>query len=241
MLESTVVAGAAPGGWTLVRKAAEGDTPAARDALGALYETWRRPVYAFILRRGYRPEEAEDLTQEFFVRLIEKNVLGDARSERGAFGGFLLGCLRNFLANEWDRSQARKRGGGAAVVAIDDPERSREGEPVNRVTPDKLYETRCALGLLDRTWDLLRRESRERGQSQRFARFGPLLRGAQPCRTYAGVAGDLRLTETAVKVAVHRLRRRYGVLLREEMARAAGPGGDVEGEIRFLIRVVGAA
>jgi RNA polymerase sigma-70 factor (ECF subfamily) len=216
----------------LVEEAAGPDTTA-REALGVLCEGWWRPVYSFIRRRGYSHEEAEDLTQEFFTRLIEKNYLRGARRERGTPGAFVLGCLRHFLANEWDRARAQKRGGTAKVVAIDDPERDPRDEPSHPVTPERNYENRWALGVLDRTVGRLRAEFRERGQLRRFAQFEPFLTGPQEDGAYAGVAAALRLSETAVKVGVHRFRQRYGALLREEL------GGDADGEIRFLIRAVG--
>jgi RNA polymerase sigma-70 factor (ECF subfamily) len=238
MLQSS---GVVPDDWALVEEAVSPDAARARQAQAALCQAWWKPVYAFIRRRGHTPEEAEDLTQEFFTRLIETNMLRSARSDRGSFGGFLMGCVRHFLSNEWDRAHAWKRGGAAVVVEIDDPEHDRRGEPVDRTTPDRLYETAYALGLLDRSLVRVRGECRDGNQRRRFDQFEGFLTGGQPGCSYARVAGELGLAETAAKVAVHRLRRRYGAVLREELARTAGPGGDIQGEIRFLIRAVSAA
>jgi RNA polymerase sigma-70 factor (ECF subfamily) len=191
-------------------------------------------VFSYIRRRGHTPEDAEDLAQEFFARLIEKNYLSAAHRERGNFGCFLMACVRHFLANESDRSRAAKRGGGKAMAPI-------EGiEPPDRTTPERLYEQRWARGVLDRTMGRLRCEARcSASRARRFARMAPFLAGGSPDRSYAEVARDLAVSETAVKVGVHRLRRRYGALLRKEMAQTAGGRGDVEGEIRFLFRAAG--
>lgn len=193
-------------------------------------ETWWRPVYAFVRHRGFSPEEAEDLTQEFFARLIEKELYLDVRSDRGSLADFLFGCVRHFLADERDRMRAQKRGGSATRVPLEDT----EFERADLRTPARCYETRWALAVLGQARERLRRHS------ARFERLEPMLTDWRPRQGYAEAARAMGLSETAVKVGVHRLRHRYGEVLREEMAKAAG-GNDVAGEIRFLIGAVSGA
>jgi hypothetical protein len=194
-------------------------------------------VYAYILRRGYAPEDAEDLTQEFFTRLIEKRHLRNVSSERGSVGCYLFGAVRHFLADERDRARAKKRGGSAIRVAIDDPEAGPDAEPADFRTPAGRYESRRALAVLAQARRRLRREFRGRGQAERFERFEPMLTDWRPSQGYGAAACELGVSRTVIKVGIHRLRHRYGEVLREELSKAAR-GRDIAGEIRFLIRAV---
>ena len=228
--------------WTLVMTAAR-DSVHSHQALARLCETYWYPVYAFVRRGGHRPEEAEDLTQEFFARLLEKHWLGDASRERGRFRSFLLASLRHFLANEWDRAQTAKRGGGRAILSLDFA--AAEGryarEPSHEVTPEMLFERHWATALLTQVLARLREEVAGKGQESQFERLKSFLIGGQERGAYTRLAGELNMSEGALKVAVHRLRHRYGELLREGIASTVASAADVEEEIRYLVAVVGAA
>jgi RNA polymerase sigma-70 factor (ECF subfamily) len=198
-------------------------------------------VYAFIRRRGYSPEAAEDLSQEFFARVLEHDTLSGARRERGKFRSFLLASLTNFLSNEWDRSQAQKRGGGMTTLSLDfgAGEARYHHEPCHDITPEALFERRWAIAVLDRVLAHLREEHSHKGQAAQFDRLQVFLTGDQDHGSYDDVARSLKLSEGAVRTAVHRLRRRYGELVREEIEGIVGDPGEVEGEIRFLLAALG--
>jgi DNA-directed RNA polymerase specialized sigma24 family protein len=197
--------------WSQVQAAASREGAALESLCAACW----RPIYGWIRWKGYPPEDAKDLTQEFFARLIEKNYLGDACADYGTFSAFLIGCLRHFLANEWDRAHAQKRGGACVTVAIDDVEA--HCEPCHHLTPEVIYERHWAESLMERVQTQLRLEYRDRNQSARFELMEPFLSWDQPRRSYATLAAALGSSETAAKVGVHRLRRRYGDLLRTEL------------------------
>jgi RNA polymerase sigma-70 factor (ECF subfamily) len=199
------------------------------------------PTYAFIRHRGHSVEEAEDLTQEFFARVLEKSYLADARRERGRFRSFLLASVRHFLANEWDRTHAQKRGGVSGILSLDfeTAEGRFHREPAHELTPEALFEKHWALTVLDRVLDLLRAEYDARGQSRQFEQLKPFLIDAQARGDYQHLAVELETSAGALKVAVHRLRQRYGELLRAEIAQTVADPSEVDEEIRYLVAALG--
>jgi RNA polymerase sigma-70 factor (ECF subfamily) len=222
--------------WSLVVAAGDPASPRAREALAALCSVYWYPVYAYVRRQGFGVDQAQDLTQEFFSRLLEKEFLAQVRPDKGKFRAFLLAACRHFLANERDRARARKRGGGRAPLPLDmQTAEGRYGlEPAHDLTPEKLFERRWALTLLDHVLGRLRDEFIRAGKSNLFEALKPYLTGKGGAPRQADVAGQLGLTPGAVKVAVHRLRRRYRELLVEEITRTLDHPGLVEEEIRDL-------
>ena len=223
--------------WSMVLAAGHADTPGAQDALARLCQTYWHPLYAYVRRLGYSPHDAQDLTQEFFARLLAKNTLAGADASRGRFRSFLLASLKHFLANEWDKARAQKRGGGQIPIPIDPAvaETSCAGfEPADPATAEKLYERRWALTLLDRVLRRLREEYAASGREKLFEQLKPTLTEASRSVRYAEMATRLGTTEGAVKVAVHRLRQQYRELLRAEIAATVGTPDEVEDELRNL-------
>ena len=215
-------------------------SPQAQDALASLCASYWYPLYAFIRRQDFSADQSQDLTQEFFARLLEKDFLAAVDREQGKFRSFLLAACKHFLANERDRERAQKRGGGRQLLSLDfdaADERYRR-EPAHGHTPERLFERRWALTLLDQVLARLRQESVERGQEKLFDRLKVFLTGeAGPA--YRQVAKELGLSEGAVKVAVHRLRGRYRELLREEIGRTVVTAAEIDDEIRDLFAALG--
>jgi RNA polymerase sigma-70 factor (ECF subfamily) len=234
--------GVSPGGrfatteWSLVLSAADRSSPRAQQALAELCSAYWYPLYAFVRRRGQSAAEAEDLTQGFFLALVEKEFLAATGPEKGRFRTFLLLCLKRYLANEWDRDRAQKRGGGRPLISInrDEAESRYQAEPADAATPERIFERRWALALLDQVLAQLEDEYRQSGKALLFAKLKVYLVADEPAARYADVAANLGLSEGAVKVAVHRLRRRYGELLRAEVARTLERPADVKEEIQAL-------
>jgi RNA polymerase sigma-70 factor (ECF subfamily) len=226
--------------WSLVTAAGEMDNPAARDALAVLCETYWRPVYVYVRRRGVVREEALDLTQGFFARLLEKRYLKDARRERGRFRTFLLTAVKRYLAKEWERARAQKRGGGRPLIPLDarEAEDTYRLEPADNVTPEVVFDRRWARTVLGTALSRLRREMAGRELARRFELLRPYLAGDGPAG-YRELAGELELSESAVKVTVHRMRRRLREILRDEVAQTIGDPADVDGELRHLLAVLG--
>jgi RNA polymerase sigma-70 factor (ECF subfamily) len=226
--------------WSLVLAAARDNRPAARAALAKLCETYWHPLYYYVRRRGYRPEEAQDLTQEFFATLLAKGYLRVADPGRGRFRSFLLASLNHFLANEWDRGRTQKRGGGRKAISLDlpDAESRYSLEPDDNLTAEKLYERQWALALLDQVLAELRQEFVREGKQRLFDRLKGFLGGAAAETSYAAVAGELDMTEGAVKMALHRLRRQYRRVLRAEIAQTVGSPEEIDDEIRHLFAAV---
>jgi RNA polymerase sigma factor (sigma-70 family) len=222
--------------WSVVVAARDGDSPQARDALAALCGTYWYPLYAFVRRQGNSADAAQDLTQEFFARLLEKDFLAVVDREKGKFRSFLLAACKHFLSNERDRARAQKRGGGRQPLSIDarDAESRYLLEPADPLTPEKLFERRWALTLLEQVLARLRDEFGRAGKEQLFDRLKSYLTGAPDGASYAEAASELEMSEGAVKVAVHRLRRRYRDLLHDEIARTTDSPADVDDEIRCL-------
>ena len=212
------------------------DSPQAHEALETLCRNYWYPLYAFVRRQGHSPHDAQDLTQAFFARLLEKNYLADVQREKGRFRSFLLASLKHFLANEWDRERALKRGGGRKLIALDeDSAESRyKLEPKDDLSADKIYERRWALTLLDQVLSKLRREFEIDGKLDHFEILKPYLSAGRTSVSYAQAADKLGMNEGAIKVAVHRLRKRYRELLRAEIAQTVATASEVDAEIRYL-------
>ena len=227
--------------WSLVLAAGRRASPDAREALATLCQTYWYSLYAHVLRRGLRAEEAQDLIQEFFADLLAKDRLRVADRERGRFRSFLLAALDHFLANAGRRVRARKRGGGRFTLSLDFPagEGRYAAEPAHDITPDRLYARRWALTLIDQALTRLRDEFARAGKGDLFERLTPCLAGEADAEPYRELAARLGMTEGAVKVAVHRLHKRCGELLREEIARTVAGPQQVEEELRDLFDVFG--
>jgi len=227
--------------WSMVVAAGARATPRSEEALARLCEAYWYPLYAYVRRWGYTADEAQDLTQEFFARLMEKGYLRQADPHRGRFRSFLLAALKHFLANERDRAGAQKRGGGRPPLPleIETAEGRYSLEPVDPETPEKIFERRWALILLDKVLSRLRDEYHRTGRGALFDVLKDLLTSGKADETYARLGAELGMSEGAVKVAVHRLRRRFGELLREEIAETVADPQDVDDEIRYLFTALG--
>ena len=226
--------------WSVVLAAAGSDTTKAQAALEKLCRTYWYPLYAYVRRRGHPAQDAQDLTQAFFARLLERNWVGDADREQGRFRTFLLTAMSRFLSDEWDKMRAQKRGGGVAHVPVQlDTVETRYGhEPADNCTPEQCYEHQWALTLLDNVLQRLRTEYEHEGKGDLFTRLNSCLVGGRETQPYAELAVQLRMNEGAVKMAVHRLRKRYRKLLRAEIAETMAVTEDVDGELRHLFAVL---
>ncbi len=226
--------------WSVVLAAGRKDTSQAASALSTLCASYWFPLYAYVRRRGYGPEDAQDLTQEFFARLLERDWLGQADRERGRFRTFLLSALSHFLANEWDKAKARKRGGAVKFVPIQlNRAETRYGqEPADSSTPEQIYERRWAVTLLDRVLEHLQQEYAAESKSEFLETLKPCLLGEGDHQPYATLASKLGLSEGALKVAIHRVRKRYRQLLREEIAHTVATPAEVQEEMQHLLRVL---
>ena len=218
-----------------------GSSISSAEALESLCQIYWPRVYAYARYRGYSTDQAEDLTQGFFAKLLEKNYIQQADRDRGKFRTFLLSSFKNFMANEWDRSQAQKRGGGQWIVSLDfeDAERGIRVDPADNKTPETLFAERWARTLLDQVIDQLRDEMVRAGNAERFAQLKGFLTGFEPGVGYKQLAGELNMTESAVKVSVHRMRQRFARLLRNEVEHTVEDEEAVAAEIRYLIAALG--
>ncbi|MBI5387684.1 MAG: sigma-70 family RNA polymerase sigma factor [Verrucomicrobia bacterium] len=240
--EASTVATPTPGDifattrWTVVLSAGRKSSPQADMALEELCRTYWYPLYAYVRRQGHSKEDAEDLTQAFFARFLEKNYLEGLSAERGKFRAFLLASLKHFLANEWDRTHRQKRGGGVAPLSLDwqDADTRYQIDPADTLSPDKLFDRAWAVTLLERVVARLRDESVAEGKTKLFEQLKPFLMVGRNAIPYAPTAAELGLTEGAVRVAVHRLRQRYRELLRAEIAQTLADPAAVEEEMRAL-------
>jgi len=226
--------------WSVVVTAGRSDTPCAQVALEKLCRTYWYPLYAYARRRGHSVEDAQDLTQEFFARVLERHWLARADQSKGRFRTFLLTAMERFLANEWDKARALKRGGGHRNVPIQlDTAETRYGvEPADTRTPEQAFEYRWAVALLDEVVKQLEAEFQAQGQAAMFATLKPCLVGDRAAQPYAELAVVLGMEEGAVKVAVHRLRLRYRELLRAEIANTVASTEEVDAEMRHLFNVL---
>ena len=225
--------------WTLVLPAAGSYDPVSREALSGLCESYWYPLYAYVRRRGYDRSTAQDLTQGFFAQLLEKKCLKEADPERGRFRAFLITSLKHYVANEWDKERAQKRGGGQTLLSLDfdNAEGLYQLEPADEITPEEIYNRRWALTQVERAINELREEMIKMGHPERFEALKGFLTGESEETPYAQVAESLGLNEGAVRTAVHRMRRRFGALLREQVAQTLADEQDVDGEIRYLLSV----
>jgi RNA polymerase sigma-70 factor (ECF subfamily) len=226
--------------WSRVAVAGDPDAPEAQAALEGLCRDYWYPLYAFVRRRGLGVDDAADVVQGFLADLIARRNLAAADANRGRFRSFLLAACAHYLANQRDHDRAAKRGGGRAPVPIDRIEaEGRYGfEPFHELTPERLFARRWALDLLERALGRLEAEAAGAGQSALFARLRPALTAGEASGPYAAVAGDLGMTEGAVKMAALRLRRRYRDLLRAEIARTVADPADVDDEVRDLFAAI---
>ena len=216
--------------------AREGSSRQADMALEELCRTYWYPLYVYVRRQTPTREDAEDLTQAFFARFLEKNYLAAISSESGRFRAFLLAALKHFLANEWDRANRQKRGGGATLVSLDwqDADTRYQIDPPDNLSPDKLYDRAWAVTMLERVIARLRDENTNEGKAGLFGQLKPFLMVGKSAIPYAQVADSLKLTEGAVRVAVHRLRVRYRELLRDEVRQTISDPTQVEEEMQTL-------
>jgi RNA polymerase sigma factor (sigma-70 family) len=226
--------------WSLVLSAADPrHSSQARESLDKLCRAYWPPLYAFIRRQGESPHDAQDLTQAFFERLLEKDYLRAVDRGKGRFRSFLLAALKHFLSNERDKARAKKRGGGQVLVPLDcsTAETQYRHEPADTLTPDKAFERQWAMALLERTMARLREAYAADGRSALFDQLKSTLTEARGSVPYAALGARLDLSEAAVKMAVHRLRRRYREVLREEVAETVARPEEVEDELREVFRV----
>jgi RNA polymerase sigma-70 factor (ECF subfamily) len=222
--------------WSMVLAAADKSSPQSADALSQLCQTYWYPIYAFIRRQGHTHEPAQDLAQEFFARMLEKHYIQDVGPEKGKFRTFLMVCLKRFLANEWDRATAQKRGGGRAHLPIDfESAQSRYSlEPAHEMTAQKIFDRRWALTVLERTIAGLSEDFQRAGKQQHFDALNVYLLGESGAPPYVEIAKRLNTTEGAIKVAVHRLRDRYRHRLRQEIAQTVSAEEEIDQEIKDL-------
>lgn len=227
--------------WALIATARGRDPNEARLALAELCRSYWYPIYVYIRRRGHPADLASDLTQEFFAAWIERDLLGSVAPERGRFRSFLLAACRHFLANRREHDGALKRGGGQPVASLDlrDAEGRYLREPSHDLGPERLFERRWALTVLESALDRLSEEMVRAGKGPLFERLAAALPGGGEAAPYARVATDLGMTEGAIKAAAHRLRGRFRELLVEEVAGTVDSREEVDGEIRDLFHALG--
>ncbi len=222
--------------WSAVLAAGQPGSRRAAAAIEELCRTYWYPLYAYIRRRGYEVEEAQDLTQEFFTEMLENHWLKSADPQRGKFRSFLLGAMNHFLANDWRRAHTLKRGGGKALISLDDTaERRYAADAATGLTPEKMYERRWAWSLFERAFSRLREQYAAAGKARLYDVLKGFLADDIDEGDYARLAGQLEMTHGAVGTAVHRLRDRYRELVREEVAHTVADPAEVEDEIRSLL------
>lgn len=229
--------------WSVVLAAKQSDSSQAAAALEKLCRAYWRPLYAYIRRDGHDATEAQDLTQEFFARLLAKDYLQELHHQKGKFRSFLLAYLKNFLSEQRRRAGAQKRGGDCVFVSLDAPA-GEDGyllEPVDELTPDQVFERRWAQAILQTALDRLREEFTGRGQAALFERLQDYQPHEPGGRSYTQLGGELGMTEAAVKSAVQRMRQRHRELLREEIAQTVARPEEIEEELRHFRAVLAGA
>ena len=226
--------------WSVVLAAKDKSSPQSEEALETLCRTYWYPLYVFARRQGHQPHDAQDLVQEFFVRLLEKDYLDAVERERGRFRNFLIMALKRFLANEWDRSRAQKRGGGQIPLPLDPElaENRYQEEALVEMDADLAFDRHWAVTLLDQALARVRDEHQQQGKGAEFEVFRQFLTVGKEPIAYEEVAVQLGQSEAAVKMAVHRLRRRYRAVFREAIAQTVAAPADVDEEIRHLLQVL---
>jgi RNA polymerase sigma-70 factor (ECF subfamily) len=224
----------------VVLSAADTSAPGAQAALESLCRTYWYPLYTYVRRQGHSPENAEDLTQEFFARFLQRKSFQQADRERGRFRSFLLSSLKHFLVNEWERANTQKRGGGKTVLPVDTvaAENLYSQEQSHELSADRIYERAWALAMLTRVRDRLQRDYVSEGKAERFARLEEFLPGQKGELTYAEAARLLGVAEGTVKSDVNRLKKRYRDLLRAEIAHTVSSPDEINDELRHLITVL---
>jgi RNA polymerase sigma factor (sigma-70 family) len=226
--------------WSMVRAAGDKASPRGSQALTTLCEIYWTPIYSFARQLGKNPEEAQDLTQEFFARLLEKNTVQHADRSKGKFRSFLRTCFSNFLADEHRKGQAARRGGGKTVLSIDGDmaERQYSIEPFHDKTPEKIFEIQWAKTLLKRVREKLREESAGTIHEQRFNQLERFLPGGKGSVPYADMAADLNMNQVTLKVAVHRLRARFHRVLVDEIADTVEREDQIQEELQYLLELL---
>ena len=226
--------------WSVVVAAGHGDTTRAHEALAHLCKTYWYPLYAYARRRGCSPHDAQDLTQEFFARLLEGNWVAKAERQRGRFRSFLLSAMKHFMANEWNKAHMQKRGGGQPILSLNDDaaEHRYRLEPAEKATPESLFERGWALTLLEGVLARLEEEYGRTGKQAWMEAMRPALTTDRGAIDYTEMAEKLGLTETAARVAVHRLRQRYRQLIRAEVTSTVASPEEVEAEMRHLFQAL---
>ena len=234
------LAGFARTHWSLVLLAGQAPSPSAQEALERLCRTYWFPLYAYVRRQGPMPEDAKDLTQAFFARFLAKNYLADVHPARGKFRSFLLASLKHFLANEWDRVKAEKRGGKCEIISLDgDAAETRFlREPAVDTALEYAFEQRWAWTVMEQALTRLKEESAAQGKDGQFQRLGAFLSKEASAGIYAAVAAEMGVSPGAVAVAVHRLRQRYGELLRAEIAQTVASPAEVDEEMHHLFEII---
>ena len=226
--------------WAVVLNAGGAASAQQADALAQLCQTYWYPLYAFTRRQSASVEDAQDLTQEFFARLLERNYLDRADPNKGKFRWFLLGALKHFLSNQRERARSLKRGGRVVHIPLDEitAEKRYRLEPSTPLTPEKIYERAWAMTLLARVREQLREHFEGAGKAERFEKLASLLPGGHEKRPYAEVAGELGMNEGALRVELHRLKATYRQLLRTEVAHTVSAPAEIDEELRHLIEVM---
>src|SRR5882762_9200845 len=216
--------------WSVVLAATREPSPEATEALAELCQTYWYPLYAYVRRKGYEVADAQDLTQGFFARVLEKNYMGAVDRRKGKFRSFLLASLEHFLAKEWTRAHRLKRGGGCAIIPLDssDTEHRYHLEPADDWTAERIYERRWALTVLEQAMFALEREYSTAGKQRLFEELRPFISGEDEDVSYGDLASRLQMGEGAVRMAVHRLRQRYGEAVRNEIARLVRDPEEIE-------------
>jgi DNA-directed RNA polymerase specialized sigma24 family protein len=226
--------------WSAILLAGDPSSPQTEAALAALCHAYWYPLYVYIRKQVESAQKAEDLTQAFFTRLLEKNVFAAAQQGKGRFRAFLLACCKNFLANQHDHEQTLKRGGGQTILPFDLPaaENRYAREPADTMTPERLFQRRWALTLLDHVLERLRQEFHDAGKAALFVHLESALLGEHSALSHAAIGRAVGLSEDAVKKAAQRLRQRYREVLREEIAHTVDGAEAVEEEIRDLLAIL---
>lgn len=225
--------------WSVVLAAGRNDTTRAQAALEQLCRTYWHTLYHYVRRRGFSPDDAQDLTQEFFVHFLERHAVAAADPARGRFRSFLLSSLKNFLADEWDKARALKRGGGRVITVDFQAEEMRLcDESAQSLSPDKAFDRRWAVAVLEQVYRRLEEEAHGQGKAGQFVVLRRALMGGRGAVPSAEMAAALGLSDGAVRVAVHRLRQRYRELLRELIADTVSSPAEVEAEFRYLLEAV---
>lgn len=223
--------------WTIVLQARDGDSHVRQASLAALCETYWQPLYAYVRRRGYRPEDAQDLVQEFFAKFLERNFLKNVSRDKGRFRNFLLASLNHFLANEWNKKTAKKRGGGLMFFSLDVPEAERKLPDLAapQCSPEDIYRREWALALLSRAYERLKDETDSKAARERFDIVKGYLVASATRIPYAQLEAETGVAAGTLKVWVHRLRQRYGELIRDEIRQTVCEESDVDEELRELL------